>query len=68
VSQRQAGISRRAGLIALFAGAFCIASSAVWVRLSELGPVATANLLANFAPIFVTIHRPAVATGGGCLH
>ncbi len=35
-------MSRRAGLIALFAGAFCIASSAVWVRLSELGPVATA--------------------------
>ena len=32
----------RAGLLALFVGAFCIASSAIWVRLSELGPVATA--------------------------
>jgi drug/metabolite transporter (DMT)-like permease len=32
----------RAGLLALFAGAFCIASSAIWVRLSEVGPVATA--------------------------
>jgi drug/metabolite transporter (DMT)-like permease len=31
-----------AGLLALFVGAFCIASSAIWVRLSELGPVATA--------------------------
>lgn len=31
-----------AGLAALFAGAFCIASSAIWVRLSELGPMATA--------------------------
>jgi drug/metabolite transporter (DMT)-like permease len=35
-------VSRRAGLFALFAGAFCIASSAIWVRLSELGPLATA--------------------------
>jgi drug/metabolite transporter (DMT)-like permease len=35
-------VNRRAGLLALFAGAFCIASSAIWVRLSELGPVATA--------------------------
>ncbi|MCE2945480.1 MAG: DMT family transporter [bacterium] len=35
-------MNRRAGLLALFAGAFCIASSAIWVRLSELGPVATA--------------------------
>ncbi len=32
----------RAGLAALFAGAFCIAASAIWVRLSEVGPVATA--------------------------
>ncbi len=35
-------MNRQAGLLALFAGAFCIASSAIWVRLSELGPVATA--------------------------
>jgi drug/metabolite transporter (DMT)-like permease len=42
VPQREAGVTRSAGLAALFAGAFCIASSAIWVRLSELGPVATA--------------------------
>ena len=35
-------MNRQAGLLALFAGAFCIATSAIWVRLSELGPVATA--------------------------
>ncbi len=35
-------MSLRPGLVALFVGAFCIASSAIWVRLSELGPVATA--------------------------
>jgi drug/metabolite transporter (DMT)-like permease len=35
-------VNRRAGLLALFAGAFCIASSAIWVRMSELGPLATA--------------------------
>jgi drug/metabolite transporter (DMT)-like permease len=35
-------MNARAGLAALFAGAFCIASSAIWVRLSEVGPVATA--------------------------
>ncbi len=35
-------MNARAGLAALLAGAFCIASSAIWVRLSELGPTATA--------------------------
>ena len=35
-------MSPRAGLAALFAGAACIAASAIWVRLSEVGPLATA--------------------------
>ena len=35
-------MSSRAALAALFAGAACIAASAIWVRLSEVGPLATA--------------------------
>ncbi len=35
-------MNRRAALAALFAGAACIATSAIWVRLSEVGPLATA--------------------------
>jgi len=42
-------VSRRAALAGLFAGATCIAASALWVRASEVGPLATAFWRAGLA-------------------
>lgn len=53
-------MNARAGLIALCAGAFCIASSAIRVRLSELGPIGTATFYAGYR-LFLSRVRTAVS-------